>query len=326
MPTGLNPCTVAEAGPVMAKAMGYSWENDRTEVVEYLNKFRLLLFTNYEKFKLFDDTFHCICVQEFTSESGEVYQGFTLPSNILGVEAIFAYGLPLRLRSRWREAHTGIGLTSLGRVEAYLMAKKFATERDLKTATKIKLFTEHEKDNGKKVFVEVIDVSGRQRRIQFTLMHDGWAVSPVKVQKILSVSLPARSGSVLLAQQDGYELSLYDPWETAPSYSRMKLKTQCCKGTVIVQGTKNPRKKVYFDHDIVEVGNDLIIEECGRYFKYGEATTDQKELQTAAYHRAEMENLLRGEIARHKGNAIQDGSPFKGGRITASKTLPGYLK
>ena len=325
MPTGLNPCTVAEAGPIMARSMGFSWEQDRTEVVEYVNKFRILLHTEYEKFKLFDDTFHCICVQNFVNESGESYQGFTLPNNILGPKVVFAYGLPLRLRSRWRESHNGIGVSSLGRVEAILMAEKFATERDIKTVTKIKLYTEHEKDAGKKVHLEVIDASNRQRKIEFTLMHDGWAVSPVKVRKILSVSLPTRSGSVLLAQSDGYELSLYDPWETAPSYSRMKLQKQCPKGTVIVQGTNNPRKGVYFDHDIVEVGNSLVIEEAGKFFKYGESTTDQKEIQTAEYHKAKMDGYLRGEIARHRGEAIQDGSKFKGGRITASKDLPGYL-
>jgi hypothetical protein len=309
----------------MAKAMNFSWEQDRTEVVEYLNKFRVLLHTEYEKFKLFDDTFHCICVQNFVEETGNPYQGFTLPNNILGPKAVYAYGQPLRLRSRWREAHNGIGVASLGRVEAFLMAEQFATERDIKQITKIKLYTEHEKDAGKKVHIEVIDAANRQRRIEFTLMHDGWAVSPVKIRKILSVSLPQRSGSVMLAQQDGYELSLYDPWETAPSYRRMKLAAQCPKGTVIVQGTNNPRKGVYFDHDIVEVGNSLVIECAGKFFKYGETTTDQKEIQTAEYHKSKMDSYLRGEIARHRGEAIQDGSKFKGGRITASKELPGYL-
>lgn len=327
MPTGLNPCTVAEAGPVMARAMGFSWEQDRSEVVDYLNRFRLLVFTSYDKFKLFDDTFHCICVQTFQSPCGETYQGFSLPNDILGVEAIYSYGVPLLLRSRWRESHTGLGIKSLKRIEAVQMAEVFATERDLKSVTKIKLFTEHEKDNGKKVYVEVLDVSDRTRRIEFTLMHDGWATSPVKVKKILSVSLPSgRFGSILIAQQDGYELSLYDPWETVPTYRRMKLKSDCCKTTVLVQGTKNPKKKVYFDHDIVEVGNDLIIESAGRYFKFGESTTDVKELQTAQYHRNEMENLLKGEIARHRGNSIQDGSPFRGGRVTANTTLIGYHK
>jgi len=311
----------------MAKAMGFSWEQDRLEVVEYVNKYRLLLFTDYDKFKLFDDTFHCICVQSFKHECVDEYQGFTLPNNIMGAVAVYSYGIPLKLRSRWREAHTGIGVNPQGRVEAVQMAEVFATERDLQKISKIKLFTENEKDEGKKVYVEVIDAANKQRRICFTLIHDGFAVSPVKVRKILSVSLPSgRSGSLMLAQQDGYELSIYDPWETVPAYRRMKVKSNCCKGTVLVQGTMNPGQKVYFDHDIVEVGNALIIEEAGRFFKYGESTTDKKEIETAEYHLAKMKEYLVGEIARNRGNSIQDTSPFRGGRITASKNLPGYNK
>lgn len=318
--TGLNPITVADAGPIMARAMGFSWDNDRSEVITYLNKYRNVLFTSYEKFKLFDDSFHTICVQDF-----DEYQGFTLPPDINGVEAVWSCGHPLLLRSRWREAHTGIGISGLGRIEAVQLAETFATERDLNKVTKIKIFTEHESDAGKKVHIEAIDSSGRQKRIAFNLIFDGFAVSPCKVQKILSVSMPSgRCGGLRLMQEDGFELSHYTPWESVPAYRRMKVKTQNCPGTVIVQGTKK-FLNVYFDHDIVEVGNALVIEEAGKFFKYGESTTDQKELQTAEYHRTLMEKYLKGEIARHRGNSIQDGSPFKGGRITKSARLPGYV-
>lgn len=316
--------TVAEAGPIMAKSIGLSWEKDRAEVVGYINKYRNILYTDYDKFKLFDDSFHCICVQMFASECADPYAGFTLPEDIQGVEVVYSYGHPLKLRSRWRESHTGIGVNQLGRIEAVQLAESFATERDLTKITKIKIYTEHEDDNNKKVYVEVIDAANRQKRVAFTLIHDGFAVSPVKVRKILSVSLPpGRSGGLLLMQEDGYELSNYTPWETVPTYRRMKVKESHCQSTVIVQGTKK-FVPVWFDHDIVEVGNALIIEEAGKFFKYGESTTEQKELQTAQYHRAEMEKYLKGDIARTRGNAIQDGSPFKGSRITAKTTLIGY--
>lgn len=319
--------TVAEAGPIMAEAMGYSWDTDRLEVVKYLNRYRLLLFTKYDKFKLFDDSFHCICITTFTSECGDPYQGFTLPADVLGVEAVYSYGLPLKLRSRWRESHTGIGVSQLGRVEAVQLAESFATERDLTKISKIKLFTEHENDNGKKVYLEVIDASQRQKRIAFTLVSDGFAVSPVKVRKILSVSMPSgRSGSLKVMQEDGYELSEYTPWESVPTYRRMKVKTMSCPTTVVVQGTKK-FVNIYFDHDVVEVGNALIIEAAAKFFKYGETTTDQKELKTAEYHMGKLNGYLNGEIARHRGNSIQDGSPFKGStRMTANKTLPGYIR
>lgn len=326
MATGINPTIIANAGPIMAKAMGFDWEKDRRECVEYINKFRLLCYTLYEQFKLFDDTFHCICVSTFTSECSEPYQGFTLPSDVLGAEVVWSCGVPLKIRSRWRESHTGIGVNQLGRIEAVLLAESFATERDIKKVTKIKIFTEHENDNGKKVYLEVIDASGKQRRVAFTLISDGFAVSPTKVRKILSVSLPVgRCGSLKLMQEDGYELSEYTPWETVPTYQRMKIKSLTHPSTVILQGTKR-FVNIYFDHDIVEIGNALIIEAAGKYFKYGESTTDAKELQTAEFHLAKMKSYLVGEIARHRGHAVQDGSPFKGPKNNPRKTLPGYSR
>lgn len=327
MAVGLSPIQLADAGPVMAEAMGFDWSKDRLEVLKYVNKFRELLFTSYDKLRLFDDVFHCICVSTFATECGDSYQGFTLPPDILGAEAVFSYGSPLSIRSRWRESHTGIGVSQLGRVEAVLMAERFATERDLNKITKIKIFTANEKDNGKVVHIEVIDASQRQKRIAFTLVGDGFAVSPVKVRKILSVSMPSgRSGSLRLMQEDGYELSEYTPWETVPAYQRMKVKTSCCPSVVVVQGNKK-FVKIYFDHDIVEVGNSLVIEEAGKFFKYGETTTDQKEITTAEYHKGKMDAYLRGEVARHRGNAIQDASPFKGAKkLTANKTLAGYIR
>lgn len=328
----MSPITVAQAGPIMAKAMGFDWVKDRTEVVEYLNKYRLLLFTEYEKFKLFDDVFHCICVESFNqacvndSCEDSTYQGFSLPNDVLGVEAVWSYGLPLTLRTRWREAHMGIGVANLGRVEAVMMAEVFATERDMDSVTKIKLYAEHEEDDKKDAYLEVIDASGRQKRIRFCLVGNGFAVSPVRVRKILSVSLPSNlRGGILLSQTNNRELSWYAPWETVPTYRRMKVAASSCPSTVLVQGTKKFHP-VYFDHDIVEVGNQLIIEAAGRFFKYGEATTEAKEINRAQLDRLEMERLLKSEQSRHRGRAVQDNSPFRGRKNTANKTLSGYHK
>lgn len=327
MAIGLNPIPVAEAGPLVARALDLSWESDRLRVVDMINKYRSLIYTSYEKFKLFDNVFHCICIANFKQVcvgDCDSYQGFTLPSDVLGVEAVYSYGAPMKLRSRWRESHTGIGVASRGRVEVIEMAETFATERDLQEITKIKIFTENDNDNGKKAYAQVIDAAGRNRRLCFTLIGNGFAVSSVKVKKILSISLPsAREGSLLLTQVNGYELSHYDPWETVPSYRRFRVNTQSCPSTVLVQGTKRFRD-IYFDHDIVEVGNRLVIEEAARFFKYTDGTKDQNEIKTGEYHLAKMKEYLVGEISRNRGNAIQDSSPFKGARITRSKKLPGY--
>lgn len=313
----LSPVSVAIAGPIVANKLNKNWAMDRREVIEVLNRIRLLQYTMYEKFKLFDDVFHCICVTNFNG-----YRGFTLPNDVLGVEAVYRYGIPLTLRSRWRESHTGFGCNRQSRCDAVLMAETFATERDINKITKVKIFTEHDDDNGKKAYLEVIDATNRQKKICFTLISQGFAVSPVKIKKILSVSLPTLVGSLLLAQDDGYELSYYAPWESVPNYRRMKISDGNCPTTVLVQGTKK-FQKVYFDEDAVEVGNQLILEEGSAFFKMSENTSDAKELETAEYHLTKMGNYLKSEIARHRGNSIQDNTPFKG-RRAVGKTLPGY--
>lgn len=327
MAIGLDPITVAEAGPIMAKAMGFDWAKDRLEVVEYLNKYRLLLYTNYPKFQLFNNVFHCICISEFEqccSDEDSTYQGFSLPSDVLGVETVWSYGRPMIIRSRWRESHNGIGVQGLGRVETVQLAETFATERDLNKISRLKVYAEHEDDTDKKVYIEVIDASNKRKRICFKLIGEGFAISQVRVKKILSVSLPhVKSGSIILSQVDNYELSAYSPWETVPVYQRMKVVSSTEPSTVLVQGTKR-YQKIYFDHDIVEVGNQLIIECAARFFKYGETSTERNELQRSKIDISDMETYLKGLIARHRGNAVQDGSPFRGRPLSPKKPLPGY--
>lgn len=326
MSIGLDPITVAEALPIMGEAIGLKVSEDRPEIIRYLNKYRLLLYTLYEDFKLFDNVFHCICVNTFKQVCADccrpTYQGVTLPNDILSVEAIWNYGRPLRLHSRWRESHTGIGVDGCVRVSANEMPETFPTERDLNKQSALKIFTEREEDEGKCVRIEVINANNKVVTLTFSLIRDGWAVTSVVAKKILSVSLPQdRVGSITLAQRDGYELSKYAPWETVPNYRRFKLASNCRTGTVLVQGVKK-YQRVYEDSDIVEVGNELIIEAAGKKFKFGDNTTDGNEIQVSDKWRAEMRVLLNGLISRHRGNAIQDGSaPI---RTIRKKSLPGY--
>lgn len=330
MALGINPITVAEAGPIVAEAMGFDWSADRAEVVKYINKYRLLVYTEYDKFKLFDDVFHTICVAKFKEcNLGDCiteYQGFTLPEDVAGPEAVFSYGQSLKLRSRWREAHNGLGVDGLGRVEALMMAETFPTERDLQKTTKVKLFANSADDTGKVVNMEATDASGRLKKICFDLIGDSFVVSPVKLSKIHSISLPGnRKGSVRLMQDDGYELSEYTPWETVPSYRRMKLRSICPTGVVLLHGNRRYRD-VFFDHDIVELGNRLIIEAASRYFKFGEATTEAKEINRAQLDRNEMERLILSEMSRFRGRAIQDENPYRGAAPVPRKSLPGYAR
>lgn len=318
----LSPITVQEAGPVIASAYGLRWADNRSEVVALINKYRELLYTQYDKLQLFDNVFHRVCVQLY-GYGCDQYQGFTLPADILSVEAVWNDGRSLSLHSRWREAHNGIGLTG-ARVSTLEMAETFPTVRDPNIIGKLKIFTEHADDQGKLVHIDVVQKGGRQKRLCFTLEHDGWAISPVRVERILAVSLPLdRKGALKLAQEDNRELAVYTPHESVPVYRRHKLAASTCPATVVLQGVKK-FVPVWFDHDIVEVGNSLILDAAGRYFRFVEGGSDQKEIQTGEFWLKKMEGFLLGQTARQRGGNIQDGNPLK--FTKPKKFLPGYAK
>lgn len=333
MSTGLNPTTVARAGPIIADAFGLKWSEDRLEVMKVINKIRNKWFNLYEDFSLFNDLAYCMCVSTFRERCAincgprgvtDCYQGFTLPKDLAAVEAVWSHGMPLTTRSRWRE--TLVGLGPIGpRVETFEMAELFATERDMTEITSLKVFAEHPDDEGKHVVVKVIDCDGREKNLDFCLKGDVWAVISTKVREIREVSLPAdRKGYVTLAQKDGHELSQYDPFETVPSYRRFKVALSNCPSTVKIQGVRR-FTDVYFDHDIVEIGDILILESGARYFKYKDGTKDASEINMAEYHLNNMKTELAGLIARHRGNSRKDGAARQGRPLPRRiKKLPGY--
>jgi len=327
---GLNPITLSQAGPTMARALGLSWKTDRPEVLRSVNKYRELLYSMYEEFKLFDNVFHCIEVAKFDQtclKCPATYSGFTLPEDVASVEAAWAYGHPLKLRSRWREAHTGIGFKPSGpQVSLVQMAESFPTERDLNKITTIKLYADRSEDDGKVVHLVGIGHSGKRFSERVKLVGDGLAFSKNRFSRILSIALPdEREGSVLLAQRDGFELSEYSPHEVVPSYSRVKVMDSRCPDTVFIQGSRR-FVPISRDHDIVEVGNVLAIEAAGRYFRYNEGSTEDRDIKRANNDLATFKAIVLGNTKRHRGNMKQDNHPYSKYKPSHKKTLPGYRK
>lgn len=325
----LDPTTISLAGPIMANAIAKRWPEDRPEVVDAINKYRETLYNAYATLKLFDASFHCICISTFRARCSPCepcYQGFTLPSDVASLETVWIYGRPLILRSRWRESHTGIDHGCGPRLEVIEMSEQFPTERGLKEVTRLRVYTEREEDAGKKVTVEVTDVDGKDHTLSFTLVSDGWAEADVLVSEIHTVSLPSRVGAITLAQENGYELSVYQPYELpVPQYRRYKLASSNCPATVLVQGVKK-FVPLYFDSDVIEIGSRLAMESFGRYLRYGEVTTESKDIQRSRLDLEDMWAHVRGIVARHRGASTQDGTPFKGRKVSPRHTLPGYRR
>ena len=328
---GLQPTTVMQAGPWVASALNLVWPKDRSDVLDYINKIRNLWYNSYAQYKLFDNVVHCICPGSFPLECGRgcgaeatCYQAITLPPDVASVEAAWASGEPLKIRSRWREAQVGIDTQALPRVEITRMAETFVTERDMKRFSLLQVYTEREEDNDKKMLVEIVTDDRKTLTLEFKLNGDGWVKSTKWARKILRVILPPDlKGSVTLAQDNGYELSIYEPSDKVPHYTRYRIASTCCPASVLIQGTKK-FVDVYFDHDLVEIGDRLIIEAGARYFKFGERSNDPRDLSRAQTDISTMGQLIEGLASRHRGNAVQDQNPFRGSGNTRKSGLPGY--
>lgn len=320
----LNPTSVVEAGLVMAPHLGLDWEINRQEVVNGINNGRNHVYNKYSTKKLFDSSFHCFVPQPFPEECvsrtlvKNCYWGATLPPDMSGVVKAFHCGHPLKIRSRWRESFTGkiqcgreLSVISLGR--------NFPTERELRQPSRIRFYAESVCDSGKVVYVEARMFGDTIRTLKFPLEGDGWVASHDAVCEILSVALPAgRSGYVTLATEDGTELSVYSPWEIVPSYPRIKFLTGC-EGNVFVQGTKR-FVPVYFDHDVVEVGDPVFLEFLAGFVRH-RMSRDKNEQGIASLMEARAWQNLDSLVARANAGASQDGDK-RGKR--PNRILPGY--
>jgi hypothetical protein len=323
-----RPMSVLDAGQIIAPEIGLSWSDNRREVVDYLNRYRNLLYNRYERQSLFDSVYHCFCPQLFRNACGtdscdRCYYGITLPREMAGVVNAWSWTAPLRVRDAWREAFTGLAPSGGAFGDLTEVREHFPTERDLQTAGSLQVYAESLLDEGKEMIVEVTTTDNRREKIAFILSGDG-VVSKVDliVKEIHSVLLPAdRRGYITLSNADGYELSVYSPGENnVPAYKRYKLSGKC-HHNLLVQGTRQ-FVEVYFDTDIIEIGDRMVLEFFGTYFKYYKSR-DQSEKIKAAESLANAWANLDGLISRDEGARLPQPNIYP--RPGCGK-LPGYTR
>lgn len=324
-----RPLSVAEAGPIIGQKIGLTWQDNRSEIVTFLNRFRNLLYNRYDEMRLFDNVWQCFCPTRFHNECSSCnpcdrcYLGFTLPREMAGVVQAWQWGYPLRLRSSWREAFTGRAPSGGDQLDVVEVRENFPTERDLRSNSSLQVFAEAYGDNGKQVVIEATNTDNRQVKIGLTIEGNGVVASSVVVRRgrIHNVILPAdRCGSITLSTTDGYELSRYAPTENqVPAYKRYKLPARC-RGNVLVQGTRQ-LTEVYFDTDIVEIGDRMVLEFMGTYFKYYESR-ERSEMVKAEQALANAYKQLDGLVSRDDGGKLPQPTIHNHPR----RALPGYKK
>lgn len=324
-----RPLSVSEAGAIIAPKIGLTWQDNRSEVVTYLNRYRNLLYNRYERLRLFDNVFQCFAPSSFHNECSSCdpcnrcYLGFTLPREMAGVVQAWTWGYPLRLRSSWRESFTGRAPSSGDYMDVVEVRENFPTERDLFSDGSLQVFAEAYGDNGKQLVIEATNTDNRQVKLNFILEGNGVASSTEVIRRgrIHNVILPAdRCGSITLSNTDGYELSRYAPSENqVPAYKRYKLPSRC-RGNVLVQGTRQ-LTEVYFDTDVVEIGDRMVLEFMGTYFKYYESR-ERSEMVKAEQALANAYKQLDGLVSRDDGGKL----PQLTIHGHARRALPGYRK
>lgn len=310
----------------MAPKLGLTWRDDRREVVGYVNRMRNLLFNRYDRLQLFDNVQHCFRPHRFRTKCGSGalcnsnYLGFTLPRYMAGIVSAWEYGLPLTIQTSWREHFFG-KLPAGNRLEIIELPGDYPTEREVPNGKGLQMFADSFGDTGKVAVVEIKDIDGNIQGLRFDLQGNAWIKHPtVQVAEVLSVVLPPDlTGSVVLADDAGYELSIYAPGEHVPAYKRYGVPSTC-RGNILVQATQR-FTPVYFDCDVVEVGDQLVIEAFGRYFRFYESKDNAEQAQ-AQLNLNEAYQQIDGILSRDSGGNVPKITITPRGRLK----LPGRTK
>lgn len=324
--------TLKVAAHWMAGIMGLDPIKDREEAVEFVNKYRNLLYNSYDRIKLFTDYEQCFTITSFHQDCHghgcSTYRGFSATLDMDGVEGAWESLSPVTLRSSWREVATGINSPRGSKVELVPVSGTFATERDMTASTKLKLYASSKNDDGKQVNIKAKNSAGEVVDMIYTLNGDNHVISHNIVCKVLEVALPVDlCGSVELLQEDGYSLSKYPTGVSAPRYRRFRVHDSyyCSSNTILVKYNRQ-FIPVSEDHELVEIGDRLVIEAAGKYFKYGDNTTDRKQKDAAKGYLADMYENLRNIKSRTTGRSTEDGNLPNQSRARRPRRhrLPGY--
>lgn len=314
----LQPTTLGNAIEIMADPLGLDPCEDKDEIIKFINKARNYLFNRYKRLKIFDSAFFCLQPQKFPLDCNDpcdkcrqYYYGITLPREAGGVVSAKMNGEPMPLRSRWRENHTGIVTSDYVETQLIEISGRYPTERHMLKPSQLKIFTYHEKDNGKQVSIEVIDCDGNPQVLQFALEYNSFSCVDLMVSQIRSVSLPKLFGHIALTQDDGYELSIYNSNDdNVPNYKRLRVLKGCENSRILVQTTRTFRN-INFEDEIVEVGDSLVLEELARFFRYRHSK-DKEEREIAYEAEARAYDYIDNLLARDRGRHTQDNPKYGG--------------
>jgi hypothetical protein len=331
----LNPTTVSRALPIVAAKLGIDPSTNRGEALTYLNRIRAMWYHEFHRIRLFDDLMECVPLQNFRHDCAldcqcDCFTGISLPTYMEGPVAAWIDKTPLTLRSRWKAKDVGLATWGPG-LDLIELSGTYPTFADISPPSDfIKLISTSTKDNGKKVYIKGRGCNNQPVEIVLTIAGSGSVQSVQSIAIITSVVLPVLTGGLTMSEVTSHRtLAIYNPaTPEVPNFRRFRVQAgcaanSCCYPGIMVQASRT-YTDLFFDEDVVEIGERLVLEAGARFYLYGESTTDRAEIARAERDRADMFDKIRGMLARKKGGMIQDGPVTNRNGHRYGKKLPGY--
>lgn len=294
--SAFNPVTLLEACRIMAPKLGKQFPLSRSEVIAAVNRARLLFYDILQPASAFSQVMLRIRPSTFSDHPGGVYTGFTLPREVDSLNGVWHCNVPVRIASEWREIYEGIPPNRNWIGDQVISAGQTPTERSMRKVSKLRVFSDG--DNTGSVVLRGFTWGSRRLAASLNLQSNDWFESPLPFTSLENVVLPELRNRVILADEDGYELSHYYPGESVPSYARYKCPRSCV--SFIVSCVRR-YIEISCDTQVVEVGDRLVLESAATGLRY-EHSKDTSEQRLSRNAFQDMKERLASVLNRTRGN------------------------
>jgi len=325
----MNQTTLATFLKWIERPFQTTVEKDRPYLIDMANLIREKMYNAYQEYEIEVDVEECFQVQRFCQcgQCESEYMGITLPSYMNTVEAAWFLNTPITLYSKWRESKVGLKTSANCLIASYDRPGFYPTERDLSpcgAADVIQFLARSPLDSNKKVRIVYESDRGEETTEEISLQSGAWMGTNGLVRYIKSVILPPslKSGVDIRQATGGRVLSNYSPFETVPSYKRIKLTGVCDKAVVVIRASRN-FTPLWDDYDIVETGNREAVDNAARHLFYSNSGAEGGMIQKSEYHRGLFMNAIKGEQSRDIGlnrENTHSGPPIRASRLRGNRT------
>lgn len=320
----MSQTTVAQALEWLASASGLTVRENRQELVDLLNRVRERIYLWYDELDTHVDLELCVCVDRFCHgclPCGHGYLGFSLPPEAQAIEGAFLHGRSVTLHTRWRELREGLGGTGSPCRQHIHHVGETPFERHpdcCDECLRPRFRASSPQDRGKNIIIRGINEFQQKAEERVKLSSGNSATEAAWGQIDAIIPETPFCGGVEVTDQRGKVLANIPPGGSPAEFTRYRVEG-IPAGAVIRIIASRRFMPVWYDLDIVETGNRLIIEELGRAFRnLGSSQAGGDAMQKALFHEQRAKSYIQAEQYRTSSVAASR-SFFSGGNVRRSR-------